>query len=228
MAIKERPAKTILLFLIMMIACLQLAVSPAFGGEKEDPDREMWMDMKEEKREFQRETLSEMKEEAAELFNKDVEAFLKKELPGATAHLEQFRARAKSPTASWQQKLRYYEAQIFLAEIAEELYDAKEDMPKVYGKLREAKTLEIQAEVLADRYRASRVGEERKNLKKEIRKLLENAFKISQEIREMEAKQIEEELKEISSMLHKRWENRDFIIDRRLHELIDDEDPYEW
>jgi len=142
--------------------------------------------------------------------------------------LEQYRQQADSPSAGPEQKMGLAEALIYFSGIVEELTETREYLPEAYEKLKQSKRMEIEAENMAERYRKSSDDKERSDIQKEIRKILKENFSLSQDIRRVEAAQIEKELNEINAVIKKREESRDIIIDRRLHELLHGEDPFEW
>lgn len=115
-----------------------------------------------------------------------------------------------------------------LADIGSELEYAEEQSPE----LLEAVVANIQANFkigsLEDEYHEAESEEQRAVAREALKAALSEAFEVSQRIRELEARQIEEELKQIRVMLEERRENKNLIIDRRLAQLTQGLDPYEW
>lgn len=199
--------------IIAFVAVFALSMYPAFAGEEEEIDRN---------------ELDEQMQEADERFTEEVQKFLSVELPEALTHLEQQRERSDSPSAGPEQQIGLVEVLIYLADVVEELTDVREYLPEAYEKLKHIKRMEIETEVLAERYRESPDKEEREMVRKEIEGILKQNFLLSQEIKQLEATQIQKELDEINETIKKREENREIIIGRRLHELLHGVDPYEW
>ncbi len=199
--------------IIGLVAVGAVSMSPVFAAEEEK------IDAQEQDQQLQ---------EAEELFTEEVQKFLSLELPEALAHLEQKREQADSPSAGSEKQVGLAEALMYLANIVEELADVREYLPEAYEKLKQAKRLEIEAEVLAERYRETPDKKEREKVHKAIEEVLKQNFTLSQEIKQLEAGQIQKELDEINETIKKREENREIIIGRRLHELLHGVDPYEW
>jgi hypothetical protein len=177
---------------------------------------------------FEDEEYNDQIKEAEERFTEEVYMFLGEELPEAIKQLEQYRQKADSPSAGPEEKMSLAEALIYMAEVVEELTDMREYLPEAYEKLRQSKRLDIEAERLAERYHKESGKKEREEILGKIEDLLEKSFLISQDIRRMEAAQIEKELNEINTEIKNREEKQKVIIERRLHELLHGTDLYEW
>jgi hypothetical protein len=198
---------------IAVAAVLALFAHPVFAAGEED---------------LEEQEVEEQIREANEQFTEEIQNFLSVELPEAVKRLEQYQRQANSPSAGPEQKMGLAEALMYFSEIVEELTEVREYLPEAYEKLKQSKRLEIEAETLSERHRISRDDKERGEIEKEMKKILKDSFDLSQDVRRLEALELEKELNEINAVIKKREENRDIIIDRRLQELLHGEDPFEW
>lgn len=86
---------------------------------------------------------------------------------------------------------------------------------------------EIKVEALAAKYKASNNSDKEK-IKRQLSEELSKLF-VDKEIRRREeVAQLENELKELKQSLEIRQKNRRQIIDRRIQELLDEDDYLEW
>jgi hypothetical protein len=168
---------------------------------------------------------SELEQRAREVFTDDVQAFLKQEMPQVMAFMEARWDEAENDPLMREELMR---GAIELADIARDLYEARREAPEVYATFRDHKVAEVRSGMLAWRIKRTDDDQEREQLKRQLRQVLERGFDLSQELREYEARAIERELARVWETLEKRREHRETIIDRRYQELVHDEDPYEW
>jgi len=86
---------------------------------------------------------------------------------------------------------------------------------------------EVKTESLAAKYEMAKESEKRK-IKEELRNELGKLFDQKEERREQEVKILENELKELKNSLAARQKNKNVIIERRLQELLDEDEYLEW
>jgi UDP:flavonoid glycosyltransferase YjiC (YdhE family) len=87
--------------------------------------------------------------------------------------------------------------------------------------------LEVKTEALAAKYKKANESN-RKNIKNQLKQELEKLFKEKEERRKQEVEELEEELKELKKSLAVRQQNKDKIIERRMQELLDEDEYLEW
>lgn len=87
--------------------------------------------------------------------------------------------------------------------------------------------LEVKTEALAVKYKKASEAN-RNKIKRELRQELESLFKEKEERRKQEVEELEEELKELKKSLAIRQQNKDKIIERRMQELLDEDEYLEW
>lgn len=115
-----------------------------------------------------------------------------------------------------------------LLETARELLDIEEHLPRALETAERVHLVELQLHRLERRYHEAESEEEGMAVRTEMERVLREGFEATQELRTMEAQAIEEELEEVYRSLEKRRENRERIIERRLMEMTEGIDPYEW
>lgn len=172
--------------------------------------------------------LKEQQRHADTMFSDRVREFLSTEMPDAMGLLERAREAADAPDATIDQKFELCEVKFRLTDLAHELHEAKNFRPEVYPKLKRFNELDIQAHTIAREIHEAGEEGEHDELMDELEEVLEEGFELSQELREFELGQMEEEIGQVRSVLEKREDNRDVIIDRRIHQLVYHNDPYEW
>ena len=169
-----------------------------------------------------------MSAEAKTKFTAERSAFLERELPEAMERLRLYQQAATGPEAEAEAIHRHFEFALELAQLAHELSDAKRFNPRIYEAMKGYHRLEFKSYTLAERYHKTEDEKERGQIEKSLRENLAEGFRLSQEMREIEAREVEKEVKRIWALLKKRQENRDAIVERRLSELILGADPFEW
>jgi hypothetical protein len=87
--------------------------------------------------------------------------------------------------------------------------------------------LERESMELARRARAAE-GAERAQLEQELRAKLEEAFQAKLEVREERVQRLEDQLNEQQNLLEERRRNQNEIIERRLNDLMGQEDALDW
>ena len=109
-----------------------------------------------------------------------------------------------------------------------ELQELEYEHPELFEPARGYMEAELTSRIMAERFRHAQSDEERENMRRALREVLERGFDMSQRWREMEAQTVERELERIRELLEMRRDNRALIIDRRMMELLMGEDPYAW
>ena len=172
--------------------------------------------------------LQRMSAEAQAKFTVERSKFLERELPEAIERLRRYRQAATGPEAEPEAMHRHLEYQLELAQLARELSNAKRFNPGIYEAMKAYHRFELKSHTLAERYHKTEDEKERGQIEKSLRENLHEAFRLSQEMRESEAREVEKEVKRIWALLKKRRENRDAIVERRFSELTLGGDPFEW
>ena len=171
-----------------------------------------------------------LRAEAQATFKAEHRAFLERELPEAIERLRRYQQAATGPEAEAEAEAihRHFEFALELAQLAHELSDAKRFNPRIYEAMKGYHRLEFKSYTLAERYHKTEDEKERGQIEKSLRENLAEGFRLSQEMREIEAREVEKEVKRIWALLKKRQENRDAIVERRFSELILGADPFAW
>lgn len=224
-------AKSIVLPLLWLAA---FSLAPAWDSQAEEgvehhhdedePAKER--DLRHDEAVQTREELSHLRNEAERLFDGAIEDFVEGHLPEAVAFWGPREETIEE--AGPVEQFAFYEGIIMLAERVRELLELRRHEPERFHVALEHTRLDIRARILAREHHMAREEEHRERLAEELRGVLEEGFRLSQELREMEAHAIERELDEIWELLEMRNEHREIIIERRFHELLHDQDPLAW
>lgn len=99
------------------------------------------------------------------------------------------------------------------------MFGAEADDPEMRRLLDEDAQLDRVALELSQQIRQTQ-GDEREALKKELESTLNKHFEVRQQRRELQLKQLDEELKRLRKAIDERNDSRKEIIDKRLSELI--------
>ena len=174
------------------------------------------------------EQIEALAEEAERVFSEEVEGFLAEVLPEALEHVHAMAAQVEEALASPEIRRQLYETKMHLAQMARQLSSARHTDPEMFERIREQQRLEMQSHLLAEEFHRTDSEEARQRIREELREIIEQGFALSQEIREFEAAQIERELDKVRTMLEKRRQNKQIIIERRMHELLENDDPFKW
>lgn len=86
---------------------------------------------------------------------------------------------------------------------------------------------EVKAEALSVKYEKASQSK-RNSIKNELRSALNNLFDEKERRREDEVKELENELKELRKSLAVRQKNKNNIIERRIQDLLDEDEYLEW
>lgn len=87
--------------------------------------------------------------------------------------------------------------------------------------------LDIHTEALATKYSEAN-NSEKKKIERELKKQLNKLFELKEKRKNKEVEKLEEELANLKKGLRLREENKDKIIERRLLELLGQDDYLEW
>lgn len=107
------------------------------------------------------------------------------------------------------------------------LGEIKEKDPDLYAKMVLQKQFDEKSAQLAAEYRRVQ-GDAKGAVMAELRKVLEAAFNLKQELMKKDVQQMQEELGRLKDLIDKRQENRDAIIGKRLGELTVETGYLEW
>jgi hypothetical protein len=107
------------------------------------------------------------------------------------------------------------------------MQDLQESNPEMYQVEKSIHQLEVEADSLSADVRKS-PGKDTAKLRDTLKTKLGGLFDLREKKRELEARQIEQELKNIREILAKRQTNREAIIQKRLKELCGDNEGQEW
>jgi hypothetical protein len=153
------------------------------------------------------------------LSEKDTETFLKEEFPQI---LESYRALkdTKNPEAT--------EQRAAIEHFAGEMQDLRATVPDEFAKQKEESALNVSSDVLVWRIHNTEKGPEKQKLVKELTGVVNQIFEVREKRRAEEAERLEQELKKIRSLLEERRKNREVIIERRVRELMGEDDALHW
>lgn len=98
---------------------------------------------------------------------------------------------------------------------------------EVYEREKKIFELEVKSESLAAKYDAANTTEKEK-IKTELKQQLSELFNQKEVLRKQEVAQLEQELKELKQSLQIRMQNKSEIINRRMQELLNEEDYLDW
>jgi len=115
-----------------------------------------------------------------------------------------------------------------MRELLDEMTRLKEVDPEAYELRKRDYELERKTEELGKRIRDTPDGEQREEMRRRLSELLEEQFELRMQMREREAKRIEQELKEIRALLERRRQQQVEIIQRRLDQLTGDPEMMKW
>ncbi|MBI1933637.1 MAG: hypothetical protein HYS24_13990 [Ignavibacteriales bacterium] len=98
--------------------------------------------------------------------------------------------------------------------------DAREREKKIFE-------LEVKTESLAAKYDAANKAEKEK-IKSELKQQLSDLFNQKEEVRKQDVARLEQELKELKQSLQVRMQNKNEIINRRMQELLNEDEYLDW
>ncbi len=103
----------------------------------------------------------------------------------------------------------------------------KANDPELYKAMQEDFNLERQSRDLADQYRRARKADQAK-IKEKLVEIVNKHFEVRQQLRNLEVKRIEEQLKQLRDKIDQRTKNRKDIVDKRITELtgVDEGDHF--
>ena len=163
-------------------------------------------------------------------FSQEDREFLGEELPGSLKLLEELEAE----DSDWN-RTRKTEVGMRIRVMIQELKRIAKDDAASYESQKmifrfdvQGLSLDIRSEDLAVAIRKTKAKDEREDLIKTLKKVLDDAFNAHEQHREYKARMIEAELEEIRSLLDRRKKNRRLILERRLALLTGQSDELEW
>ncbi len=101
--------------------------------------------------------------------------------------------------------------------------DMERQDPEMYKLLKEDDAFEHQSWELSMRYRRAPT-EERAKIKQQLTELAGKQFEVRQQRRLLELKRLEEEIKRLREAIDRRQEVRESLVNKRIQQLIGDED----
>lgn len=108
------------------------------------------------------------------------------------------------------------------------LMDLRKTKPELFEKIIKIGQLERKTRDLARQYKETDSAERKAELKAELKNLLLELFELRQERYKAELMELEKQIKELSSKIKKRSENKEKIVERRLQNLLTTEEELEW
>jgi hypothetical protein len=108
-----------------------------------------------------------------------------------------------------------------------EMMETRDRDPERFGKMRRQRELEQKAVQEAEAGRAS-AGAERDRSVTQLRRTLEEAFQIKQDLMKSEVAALEADLKKLEQLVRERETNREAIISRRVEEMTGKADATRW
>jgi hypothetical protein len=115
-----------------------------------------------------------------------------------------------------------------IEQFAGRMWMLRETNPDEFKREKESRGLEFRSMDLSRRIREAGKGPEKEKLVKELTGIVGQDFELREKQRAEEAARIEQELKKIRSLLEERKKNRDLIIERRVKQLMGEEDTLNW
>jgi len=100
--------------------------------------------------------------------------------------------------------------------------------PDEFKREKEIHHFEFRSQDLSRRIREAGKGPEKEKLVKDLTGVVGQLFELREKQRAEEAARIEQELQKIRSLLEERRKNRDLIIERRVKQLMGEEDTLNW
>jgi hypothetical protein len=95
--------------------------------------------------------------------------------------------------------------------------------PELYKAIQQDHELERQTHDLAEQYRQDS-KDERVKIKEKLSEIVGKHFEVRQQLRTLEVKRLEQQVKQLHERIEQREKNRKEIIEKRLNELIGDDD----
>ena len=90
--------------------------------------------------------------------------------------------------------------------------------PELFKAMQDDFDLERQSRDLADQYRRARKDDQAK-IKEKLVEIVNKHFEVRQQLRNLEVKRLEEQLKQLRDKIDQRTKNRKEIVDKRIIEL---------
>ena len=100
----------------------------------------------------------------------------------------------------------------------------RESDPEMFELEQNDRRLDRESHELAEQYRRTPEGPAREELRGKLQEVVARHFKTRQERRELEVKRLEAQLERLRGALERRSKDADAIIDRRMSQMLGDED----
>lgn len=100
----------------------------------------------------------------------------------------------------------------------------RESDPEMFELEQNDRRLDRESHALAEQYRRTPEGPAREEIRGKLREAVGRHFKARQERRELEVKRLEAQLDRLRGALERRAKDADALIDRRMSQLLGDED----
>lgn len=104
----------------------------------------------------------------------------------------------------------------------------KEKEPELYEKSLQILELRRESFELVEKYKDAETDKEKEKIKTELSRVVSEQFDLREEVRGARIKRLEEKITRLKEELAERKKNRDEIIERRIDELIDENDYMRW
>ena len=122
-----------------------------------------------------------------------------------------------------------YEEELFsYGERVAELEEARGYSKEYFALALEGDKLELQSWKLAESYFEEDLSEAKEKIASELENVLLSIFELRLKEKKMEIQEIEKELNELKSIVDRRENKRDAIIEKRLQELLQSDDDLGW
>lgn len=121
-------------------------------------------------------------------------------------------------------------AEDFAAELLPPLLETKalqHERPERFRREMELKRLEEQTSDLAERCQKTEPAA-RPPLRQQLRELLKKAFALKQELHQLDLAELQQHLQDEQQRYQRREEKKDEIVDRRLQQLLNEQEELEW
>ncbi|MEK7467470.1 MAG: hypothetical protein AAB074_08655 [Planctomycetota bacterium] len=109
-----------------------------------------------------------------------------------------------------------------------DLLAIKQNDTKRYERRVEQRKLDYRATELAEKVRGAGENQEMKAEREELKEVLGKLFDLREADRELELKRLQEELERLKDTMQKRRDAKEKIIEKRMAELLGEEDGLEW
>lgn len=123
---------------------------------------------------------------------------------------------------------KYRDTILRIAFEQEKMKILKEKNPERFQQLQRKKDLQEKTRQLVEQYRATKDSQEKKNLKNQLRTVLNDLFDLRELDRQDEIKTLTRKLDELKAVMKKRRKNKPDIVERHLKELLGEAKEWIW